>query len=601
MDHYKKLVMPISIIFFTLLIFCPVYLGTFAYHNDYRIWEYNHFSDYIFGYPESLHLMAIGRPLGMILLNLQLLFVNTIHAIWINQLLDVLAIALLGVGCFFFFQRYIRISQICALFLSILIISLPSMTINSIWITNLVPQILPLFLMLWAQVLIQKQRPAFAATFMLMMIALLIYPPATLFFLTLTFTKFLFGHKDIQQISLRKLCEEIGTMLVACVTYFILIKFALKPLLIHFNIGGHNWRAVYNIIKVNVPQYQFTLNMNTGFEAKWMQIKDYLSFIFSAWFPLFSWPTIVGLITLLIGILAIYMPSNLYLQSFKTWTPLKKTGFGLSFALGLAVLTALPVLAGPALYQINYRVTFATMAIIPIVLIFVLNSIISHSRFNQSINTTAIRYRTWQHSFTTGLILLILGFFVAAEATVIIRLFLVVDRSTEEFEKIRTILTMNLNDQTRKINIQRPVIAEANPTWLNADFGLDASSFMITGLVNGILYEMNKNPSDYQVAYGSNFAKEKDAVLIPKTQMLTISPKLTEKMLIGNWSYLGRPVHIRFKNNQLQLINDVNIMSLATIKQTSYLYASDWNTEAQLSSNGKELHWDNGTVWVRKA
>ncbi len=601
MNYYKKLFFPTCIVLFTFLIFCPVYLGTFAYHNDARIWEYNHFSDYIFGYPESLHLMAIGRPLGMVLLNLQLLFVNTIHAVWVNQLVDVLAIASLGVGCFLFLQRYIRINRICALCLSILMISLPSMAINSVWITNLVPEIIPLFLMLWAQVLIQKQRPRFWAIFALMQLALLIYPPATLFFLTLTFTKFLFGPKDEQQISLKKLCAEIGLMLFACLIYFVLIKCALKPLLIHSHLGGYDWHSIYNLIKFTLPQYQFSINANTGLDAKWMQIKDYLTFIFSAWFPLLSWPTVVGLMTLFIGILAMHMPTNLYLQSFKTWGPLKKTGVGLMLALSIAILTALPVLAGPASYQMNYRVTFTTMAIIPIVLMFVVNKFVTSYIFNQSNDVSAIGHAAKQRPVVAGIVFLILSFFVIAESTVIIRLSLLVNRSTEEFEKIRTILTLDLNDQTRKINIQRPVIAEANPTWLNADFGLDTCGFMIRGLVNGILYEMGKNPASYQITYGSTFPKEKDAVLIPKTPMLTIPSRLNAKMLVGNWTYLGRPVRITFKNDQLTLINDVNMSSAATIRKASYLYASDWNTEARLSVDGKALHWDNGTVWVRKS
>lgn len=559
-----------------MFFFTPVFFGNFAFHNDYRIWEYNH-TNFWFGYPESKHLFIIGRPLGMLLLNLQLLPIQTMHGVWISQSLNVVILGFLAVSCFYFFQKYIRIHIFCAAILAILLISLPSMTINAIWITNLVPCIIPLFLTIIAQIILQRPHPSYKLAGVLLFLSLLIYPPATLFFTTLTFSKFIFAPIDTTQNNLKKIINEVILIIVVCIIYFIFLKI-LKSLLLATNFAGIDWSTAYGHVYKQLPQYK--LNFNLHSLDKLIQIKNYLIFVFSAWFPLFSWPIILGIMSGFLVCIIYAIQSNTYLHTYKNPT---KTFIGIGVVLSLISITALPLLSGPAVYQINYRVSFATMAIVPIVLVFIINQIL-------------LKYK--KSKWLIILINISLSCFVIIEACSQFRLAHVVNRSTEEYTKIRSNIAIQMHNNIKIINIERPVVLE-DPIWLNADFGLDASSYMITGQIKEILSSLHKDFNKYKINYGSEFSPNSEAILIPKANVIINSPNINIKDILGTWYYFGNPTNIQYKQQKLWITNESKISTTLTIKNNKLLYVADWNCAAKLSQDKQKLHWDNGTTWAR--
>jgi hypothetical protein len=83
----------------------------------------------------------------------------------------------------------------------------------------------------------------------------------------------------------------------------------------------------------------------------------------------------------------------------------------------------------------------------------------------------------------------------------------------------------------------------------------------------------------------------------------TTSPSPSKEMSVeaisGQWRFDRKPARIELNANALVCINEKEMTSRAEIKDGKVLVASDWNATATLSMDGKELRWDNGTVWYR--
>lgn len=566
----------------------PVCLNQFGYHNDYRIWEYPHvgLANLFLGYPESQHLWGIGRPIGAILLNLQLFPIFSMRALAINQMANVTLIACLAVSCFYFFVRNIRISTFFAASLSILMMALPAMTINSFWVANLVPSLIPLFLALLAQVLMEQAKPRLLYVISLLMCGFLIYPPATFFFITITLVKFLFAPQK-KQLSLSTLWMEIKVMLGCSLGFFIFLKL-YKIALIKTHFLGFDWRTYYKTIQQMFPQYQLTLG--TDIHAKLIQMTQVFSLILSSWLPPLPSLYLAGIAITLIIMLAWVLKYNVYLSqpqilnAFQTkHAKTMLIGFGIVF--GIGALAMLPIIAGPAAYDITYRAIFPVSSLIPIILVCFMHQLWVSTNVPNLLKHLGLLLFT----------LFVIGMMYISWQ----RVNLVVNRSATEYHKIASVLSKRMTNQTQEIRIQRPIIPEADLAWLNGDFSLDATSYQIEGIIRAILIELGYNPAHYHFAFGNHFSDSSVAVMVPHTTQVPIYHNMLAKTLVGPWFYLGKKVSIHLENNSLVLTNEYQLSSQAVIEQESFLDATDWNTKATLSLNGKELHWDNGTKWIR--
>ena len=499
------------VFFLIILAYAPILGSEFGYHNDYRIWEYEA-QDCCLGFLETRHLIGIGRPLLAFLLNIHFMFISSMAALHISQLLAITSIGIMATLCFLYFQREINISRLGAALLALLMFTLPSMAINSFWVANFTSEIIPLFFAFFAYAVLQKQTSntyyrvfIIGSAAFLLYVDLLIYPPTTFFFLTLSFIKLLFGPQNPKQARLRQLLTELVVILTVCLLYFISLKFILKPFLLshplflstYLKEGGSNWQDYYQGIDGAFPQYRVVLGFDL--KGKIHQIKDYLIFVFSAWFPLLK-DLVVLVILPFLAILFWSASQNPYLTQFHLST---RRGIGFVLLIIIAVLTGLPVLAGPSEYQINYRILFASMAIIPAALVFAIERIASEYKI----------HRTKQY-----LILAIATFFIlTAELSSFYRLTLVVRRSADEYQWIHTSIAENITNTTREIRVQVPNTPKPNRRFLRADFALDAAGGDvggITGIVNIALKELHRNPKHYTIVFGSKFPPDRKGTSI---------------------------------------------------------------------------------------
>lgn len=499
------------VFFLIILAYAPILGSEFGYHNDYRIWEYQA-QDCCFGFLETRHLLGIGRPLLAFLVNIHFMFISSMAALQISQIVSIISIGIMATLCFLHFQREINISRLGAALLALLMFTLPSMAINSFWVANYTSEIIPLFIAFFAYTVLQKQTSntyyrvfIIGSAAFLLFIDLLIYPPTTFFFLTLSFIKLLFGPQNPKQARLRQLLTELLVILTVCLLYFICLKLIWKPFLLNHPLflstylkeGGRNWQDYYQGIDGGLPQYRVVLGFDL--KGKAHQIKDYIIFVFSAWFPLLKDLVFIVLLPFL-AILFWSASQNPYLTQFGL-TARRIIGFVLLFI--IVVLTALPVLAGPSEYQINYRILFASMSLVPAALVFAIERIASGHNIPPNRQYVMLAIAT--------------VFILAAEWSSFHRLTLVVKRSADEYQWIYSSIEKNITDTTREIRVQVPNTPRPNRRFLRADFALDAAGGGvggITGIVNIALQELHRDPKQYTVVFGSEFLPDRKGTSI---------------------------------------------------------------------------------------
>jgi hypothetical protein len=182
MDSLVKKYILALIVFISMgLFFLPIFGHQFGYINDYTIFEYDNHQCCL-GFPETMQLFAIGRPLQAILLNIQLLFVSDVPSLQTMRIFFVLLIGAAATLFYFYVQSNFNIARYSAAFLALLIFTLPSMVINSFWVAQSIPGIVPLFFVLFAHYRMQKWQSGqhnnaliIASVFGLLFLSLLIY------------------------------------------------------------------------------------------------------------------------------------------------------------------------------------------------------------------------------------------------------------------------------------------------------------------------------------------------------------------------------------------------------------------------------------------
>lgn len=470
-----------------MLFFMPIFGHQFGYINDYTIFEY-HNNQCCFGFPETTQLFAIGRPLQAILLNIQLLFVSDIQSLQLMRLFFVFLIGIAATLFFLYIQSNLNIGQYSAALLALLTFTLPSMVINSFWVAQSIPGIVPLFFVLLAHVLLQKwhlnhhyNSLIIVGVFGLIFLSLVIYPPATFFFLTLTFIKFVFGTKDSTQAKLSDITAEVMILLVSCIGYFLSIKYVLKPILLMSNFGGMDFQSHYNNIDTAYSAYKFSLSFDLV--SKITRIHDLFVMVFSAWFPPLPMSLIIPVGLVFASILTWASLRTPYLKHLKTPS---KIVLGLALSVFIPCLAAIPVLVGQGDYPILYRVIFASMAAVPVVIVF-------------AIDRTLVAGKSW--IAFVPILVVSAGFILAAEITSYQRLVLMVSRLSAEYQHVLdTVSGENLAD-TREIRIP-PIVSPADSSGLlYRDFGYTAVNSITTGMVNAVARTTGQNIVGYRIAF----------------------------------------------------------------------------------------------------
>ena len=121
-----------------LLLYLPAFVFDFGVHNDYMAWSYRN-DKCCLRFPESTHLLAVGRPLGALLLNLHFAAFGDIKSLAIGRAVSWLTmIAAYYIFCLTLIKKY-RLSHLFSITTGFLIFLLPSAILYVIWLTNFVP------------------------------------------------------------------------------------------------------------------------------------------------------------------------------------------------------------------------------------------------------------------------------------------------------------------------------------------------------------------------------------------------------------------------------------------------------------------------------
>ena len=436
-NHSTPLVILVLLVFcLTTYAYAPIFFHYFGFHNDYRLWERSS-ADGFFSFLETRHLFGIGRPLLAILLNLHLMFIHNMHTLHMAQVCSVISIAITATAFFLHTQKTLNISLAGAALLAVLTFTLPSMAISAFWVTNYVSGIVALWVAFAAFLLIQYQPTKLfyaIAAGLLLYIDFLIYPPSTFFFITLTALLVLFGPKKTAAYSLKTVWSAIIIMLITAALYFISITFIFKPYFLshpdflYEYLKGHDWQTYYKAIETQFPQY--TLQSAFDFSGKLRQLREYIILVISAWFPplRIRWTFVVLLACLGVIIHAAF--TSPYIKLRRTHAQALKI-FCLFILLSL--FTALPLLLSPSVYTVNYRIAFASMAIMPALLVFATErGVIFFKRYGT--------FSCLQYAILAFCALLVLF----AETAASQRLFLVVERATNEYRWVQNHLNHKL-------------------------------------------------------------------------------------------------------------------------------------------------------------
>jgi len=354
----------------TFICFSPSLTHTFGFNNDYAIFNSKEFV-------ETSHLIAIGRPIQAYLLNIQIQYINDMESLKQMRLVIIATIA--GCACIFFkyLSKYLEISLPSAFLLSILIFILPSMAVNSFWVAQSVPGVIPVLLAICAKYATKSRvrgikfayLPSYIVAFALIFIGLLIYPPATFFFLSLTFIEYTFGLKPGYAKG-RYLIFDVSVFIAACLLYFLMIRYLYPQILSYFD-GKHFSYTVYlDGLRKSKSAYSFSVDFNVEENAK--RVLILLARMLSGWFSIVDhiaalWLFLVYAITCLWVSLSSYWLRHIRL--------IYRIITGIFFGLFLPLALSAPIFVHDNI-SINYRSTLAASTIAPVLLLFLFDKII---------------------------------------------------------------------------------------------------------------------------------------------------------------------------------------------------------------------------------
>jgi hypothetical protein len=480
-----------SIYSVALIVFCavvifyfPVLTSKFAYHNDYRIFTYD-VSDCCLGYPETKHLLGVGRPILAILLNVQLLFISSMFSLQLMHFVSVVMIATAASILFLHLLYFLNISRLSAALLSFIIFTSPSMAINSFWVTNICSEILPIFAVIFAHYLISKQSKDGATiliVFIIILLNLFIYPPSTLFFASLIFIKFLFGEANTKNITLRNITLELFLVLSACITYFLIFKYIIKPMLVNSAFGGFDFLEYYAFIDANYSIYDFSIFSNLDRKAD--QLIDLFNLACSLWLPQPSeviWDAL--LITILFMILVSASSQNVYMRRIRSvW----RMPLVIIIYIFIACLTALPIMVSSSEFEIPFRAIFSSMVIIPSIILYAFDRFLVGRR----------RDRIYAYKLIVFILVI-----SAAEAASFYRLILVVDRATTEYNNVLDAVKNDVfvNEKIVRVSSTPTALSQKMSAYLSRDFNLIGMNVSLDGIINAAANDLGLDLKGYKI------------------------------------------------------------------------------------------------------
>ncbi len=209
------------------LSFSPYLLFDFAFHNDFEIWAYNN-KICCSGFPETPHLIRIGRFLQAFLQNVYLSFFTDLRSLVFGRAFGI-AFACIGAIMLSSAARKNGMDRLSSAAFGAAVFLLPPAQVNLGWITNFVPGLFNAVLVLytasifpeWHSVQIRERsaRVRLGACFLLLLAALFIYPPTAGFFLLPGMVRIMYSGLARREDRLQA-AYALAFFVLVCMVYF---------------------------------------------------------------------------------------------------------------------------------------------------------------------------------------------------------------------------------------------------------------------------------------------------------------------------------------------------------------------------------------------
>ena len=295
----KRILFPV-LCFVLLVVFFPVFFLDFGVHNDYSVAAYDNHTC-CKSYPETEHLVWIGRPLGAVLLNLHFFFLShDFNQFKFARLASFVVFLVLFWGVSRQFSREaadVTLSTLTAF--SILL--LPASILYVFWLTNLVPGTFNLLLATLAFSLVARSHSAYGRQKMLFLLfgsccvaaTFLIYPPTAYFFLVFPAWRALMTDKLALPEWRRRTAVEFGVVAAITGGYGMAIKLMNTTGFVHLFFKSPHAKPAGGYAIAVVPHASMLAQHVSG----------YVTSTFQTWFE--GWSPVVSPVAS--GILALYI------------------------------------------------------------------------------------------------------------------------------------------------------------------------------------------------------------------------------------------------------------------------------------------------------
>ena len=219
----------------------PVLTAIFAIHNDYLLWLSDR-STFITWFPETLHLLAVGRPLGALLLNVHFSCLESLPDFLVSRWFAFGVTLAAGGLLAEHLSRRLRLPAGTAVCAAACVFLLPSSQLFVAWTTNFVPGTLTVLLSLIVYRLLDSgveplslrlqlaDWRRFLMAQALFLSLLCIYPPSALFFLVPAFANLLFTPLDSWPRTRGRLIRDAAFTAGGMLAYFVLVRLIYLPL-----------------------------------------------------------------------------------------------------------------------------------------------------------------------------------------------------------------------------------------------------------------------------------------------------------------------------------------------------------------------------------
>lgn len=234
-------------IFTLLLIFLtytPYIYFNFGFHNDFEIWSYDN-KVCCSGFPETPHLIRIGRFLQAYLQNIFLSFFTDLESLAYGRFLGVLFAGLSGI-ILSSLARKNGMGRLPSAVLGAAACLLPPVQVNLAWLTNFIPGLFNLALVLvvssifpgWQSILAKEKgkRLQLGLCVLLLLAVLFIYPPTAGFFLLPALIRILYVGVE-NKTERTQAIYHLAFFGSVCLAYFVFHRFVYMRL---FQITFHD-------------------------------------------------------------------------------------------------------------------------------------------------------------------------------------------------------------------------------------------------------------------------------------------------------------------------------------------------------------------------